>query len=157
MTILNDNSLEFPLNQLFLKSSVGKSADYFYELAKQYHEGEDYSASIALCTRCLYLGENEGDFDLTKPLFLIAQNLYECNLERWIFLRPLAMGIVFRRIRNKGAFTEAIIDSGIDLGIIDLAVLVLLISRMILFERWGVFPKSLRLVFKKIFNVKLRN
>ena len=157
MIILNDKSLEFTLNQLFLKSIVGKSADHFYELAKQYYKDEDYSASIALCTRCLYLCESKGDFDLTKPLFLIAQNLYECNLERWIFLRPLAMGIIIRRIRNKGALTETMTDSGIDLGIIDLAVLALLIARMILFEQWGVFPKSFRMVSKKIFNVKLRN
>ena len=154
---MSDKYIEFPLNQLFFESIGGKSASHFYELAKKYYKDEDYSASIALCTRCLYLCENEGNFELTKPLSLIAQNLYKSNMERWIFLRPLAVGIVIRRIRNKRAFSGIVIDSGIDLSIIDLAVLVLLIARIILFERRGIFPKSFRAVLKKLFNAMLRN
>lgn len=149
--ILDDKYIEFPLNQLYFESFFGKSADYFYELAKNYYRNEDYSASIALCTKCLSIGENESDFELTKPLILIAQNLYKCNLERWIFLRPLAVGIVIRHIRGKRESSKIIIDSGIELGIVDLAVLILIIVKIMLFERWGIFPKSLRTIFKKLF------
>ena len=154
---MSNKHIEFSLNQLFFESIVGKSTSHFYELAKKYYEDEDYSASIALCTRCLYLCENEGNFELTKPLSLIAQNLYKSNMERSIFLRPLAVGIVIHSIRNKRAFSEILIDSGIDLGIIDLAVLVLLIARIILFEQRGIFPKSSRAVLKKLFNAMSRN
>jgi hypothetical protein len=145
------------LDQLFFESIVGKSVSHFYELAKKSYKDGDYSASIALCTRCLYLGENEVNFESTKPLSLIAQNLYKSNMERWIFLRPLAVGIVIRSNRNRRAFSEILTDSGINLGIADWAVLILLIARIILFERWGIFPKSSRAVLKKLFNAMLKN
>ena len=150
MLILDEKSLEIPLNQLFFESFFGKSAENLYELAEKFYKDEDYSASIALCTKCLSLGENKEDFELAKPLVLIAQNLYKCKLERWIFLRPLAVGIVFRHIRGKHDSSKIIMDSGLNLGIVDLLVLILIIVKIKLFERRGVFPKSWRTIFKKL-------
>jgi hypothetical protein len=63
----------------------------------------------------------------------------------------LAVGIVIRHIRGKRESSKIIIDSGMELGIVDLAVLILIIVKIMLFERWGIFPKSLRTIFKKLF------
>ena len=140
-----------PLSEeLLCKSLGGTSTENLYELAKEYFRSQDYSASIAVSTRCLSIGENFENFEATKPLVLIAQCLYKSNMESWSYLRPLALGITIHWKKGRILVLQFLDHPDIQLGISGFIVLLLIIGRIMVFERRGIFPKSLSRIVNKL-------
>lgn len=151
MKILNSKSPLFCFNQLFIKAVVENSTEAIFDLAEIYYNLHDYSASIALCTLNISKMNDASKNEKYQSLILLSSNLNKCKLAKKVHLRPLAIAMLENRKVHFVANSRIYRDYSMQFDLFDITILFFLLLKMIFFEKFGFFPKSVSTVVRKIF------
>jgi hypothetical protein len=140
---------DFSENDNSIRALIDESASGILTLARDYFEMKDYSGSIALCILCVSKCQQGKDGELDESLILLASNLYQCGLPRRVYLRPLAVSLLKKKISVLNLLVRDFVRRTSRIRLVDSAVILGMMLRISILESRGVFPKSLEILIQR--------
>lgn len=125
------------------------SEEDLYLLSLEYFMNSDLSGAIALSNLCISLNEDRRTTILVKSLILLAKSLRASQLQRFKYIRPLALVIWKCRPIPWKELMQELDDPILKKRICNYLYAIMILLKVVLIESLGLFPRRLRLASVK--------